>query len=1053
MNKCYATILILLLTSVADLLAEATPSRVKSVKEVYVDLQLNNASLKEVFRRIEDKTEFRFHYCENDIKRGISITKNYTGASIAEILLDVSKQARLKFRQINRDISVSKLKGRNRDNQPVEIALLEKIITVTVFDENNQPLPGANVLVKGTTNGGTTDLSGKAVLNVPDNAILIISYVGYKPQEIEANDRSSVFVYMQLDDSQLQEVVVVGSRNINRTILETPVPVDIISVDEIVKEAPQIEVAQILNYVAPSFSSNRQTIADGTDHVDPASLRGLSIDHVLVLINGKRRHNSALVNVNGSVGRGSVGTDLNTIPAAAIKRIEVLRDGAAAQYGSDAIAGVINIVLKDNVDQLYFSGTAGQNYAEDGETAQFNVNYGFKVGQKGFINLTGQYQYRGRTDRAGEWNGTVFKTEHPTDKDGNPIKGLFSELYEAGDYSPFDVGKRLTLAEAEEINAANAFTNNLTATEEEALINQNGGRRAFTMKVGQSEAINTSLMMNSSFEIDDNKEFYIFGGLNSRRGVGTGFYRLPNQDRTLTTVYPNGFLPEINSVIFDGVITAGLRGDINYWSLDFSNTFGTNTFSYLVTNSLNASRGNSTATSFNAGGFRFSQNTTNLDFNRYFTDVLYGMNVAFGAEYRVDTYEIFAGEEGSYRNYGNVTLTDTLPDGTPFNNDFNQINIFYDRPGGAQVFPGFQPANKLNETRSNIALYADAEFNFTKSFFIDVAARYENYSDFGNTFNWKIASRLAITDALAIRGAISTGFRAPSLPQRYYNSTSTLFSLNAEGVNVPNEIGTFRNDSRIAKLFGIPNLSNESSLNFSAGTTWSILDNLDLTLDGYLVRIYDRVVLTGSFSSTSSPEIASILLQANAASATFFVNAIDTETKGLDFILTHRSKLGAGQMRASLAGNLTRTEVIEVHIPKLLKGAPEQFFNREEKNRFEDALPQSKINLTLNYKIKKINVSLTNVRFGEVWNKTDNIDNDGNYIDQKFEAKIITDLSLGYNFTPNMNLTIGANNLLDIYPDENRKEFRSNERFVYSRRVQQFGFNGGFYFARLNFTF
>ncbi|WP_238354559.1 TonB-dependent receptor [Fulvivirga marina] len=1027
--------------------AESPHAKVKSIREVYIDLHLQKATLKEAFEQMEGKTSFRFHYCDDDINQHLRLTKNYRNISMATILRDLSKEAHVKFRQINEDISVSKLRYKDRKEETVQVDIVTKTVTVTVLDESKQPLPGVNVVVKGTASGGTTDLSGKLVLDVPDDAILVLSYIGYKTQEIAVGNNTTLTINMELDQAQLQEVVVVGSRNQNRTVLETPVPVDVISVDEIVKDVAQIEVSQILNYVAPSFSSNRQTIADGTDHVDPASLRGLGVDHVLVLINGKRRHNSALVNVNGSVGRGSVGTDLNTIPAAAIKRIEVLRDGAAAQYGSDAIAGVINIVLKDKVDELYFSGTLGETYEGDGENAQFNVNYGFKVGKKGFINLTGQYQHRGRTDRAGEWNGSIFKTSW----DGSS-PSVYAENFQAGDLSPFDVGKKLTQQEADAINAANAFTNNLTPQEEEALINQNGGRRAFTMKVGQSEAINTSFMMNSSFEIDEDKELYIFGGLNSRRGQATGFYRLPNQNRTLTTVYPNGFLPEINSEIFDGAITGGLRGNIGEWNLDFSNTFGTNSFAYHVTNSLNASRGNSTGTSFNAGGFRFSQNTTNLDFNRYFPDVMEGINVAFGSEYRIDTYEIFAGEEASYRNYGNVNVMDTLADGSPFSNDFNQVNIFYNRPGGSQVFPGFQPDNELKESRSNIAFYSDVELNFTDGLFIDVAARYEDYSDFGNTFNWKAAGRWAIIKPLAIRAAISTGFRAPSLPQRYYNSTSTLFFLNAEGVNVPNEVGTFRNDSRIAKLFGIPNLSNESSINISAGITWQINDNLNFTLDGYGIRIEDRVVLTGSFSSSSSDEIASILNEANAASATFFVNAIDTETKGVDMILTHRTSLAGGTLKSSLAANFTSTEVTDINIPSSLRGAPNQFFNREERNRFEDALPQSKINLTLIYHINKFNITLSNVRFGEIWARTDNVDANGDFIDQKFEAKIITDLSVGYNLTDHINLTIGANNLFDVYPEENRQEFRSNERFIYSRRATQFGFNGGFYFARLNLT-
>ena len=944
-------------------------------------------------------------------------------------------------------------------------------VEIVVTDENNDPLPGVNVLIQGTTQGTTTDEEGQAALEAPSDATLTFTFIGYSRQEVALNGRSSLNVQMQSDLSELQEVVVIGSRNQNRTVTETPVPVDVIPMQEMVQSAPQVEITQILNYIAPSFSSNQQTISDGTDHVDPASLRGLGVDHVLVLVNGKRRHPSSLVNVNGTVGRGSVGTDLNSIPAAAIERIEVLRDGAAAQYGSDAIAGVINIVLKETTDRLFFSGTAGQMYEGDGEVAQFNTNYGFKVGERGFINLTGQYQYRGRTDRAGEWTGRVFGTgrldggELVRDENGNvvPIDPLYAETYQAGDLSPFDVGRRLTEAEANQINAANNFTNNLTPAAEEALIDQRGGRRAFTMQVGQSEVINAAAMLNSAFEISENHEFYLFGGLSSRQGLATGFYRLPNQSRTLTTVYPNGFLPEINSNIFDASLTGGLRGDVGGWYADFSHTYGSNSFEFLITNTSNASLGSSTPTSFNAGGFSFRQNTTNLDFSRYFESALSGINVAFGAEYRAENYQIVAGEEASYRDYGVVNVTDTTADGTVFVNDQATTNIFYGRPGGSQVFPGFQPANALQQSRSTVAGYADVEFNFTESFFVDAAVRFEDYTDFGSTFNWKLASRLAATDNFALRAAVSTGFRAPSLPQRYFNNTSTIFTLQ-NGVNVPNEVGTFRNDSRVAQLFGIPSLTNERSFNLSAGIVWNVADNFDITIDAYQIDVDDRVVLTSQFSAGSSEEIADILASVNAGRAQLFTNAIDTRTQGIDFIAAYNTNFGESRLRATLAANFTETEVTNVDIPATLQADPVAFFDREERGRFEDATPQSKVSLLLDYRVNRFVANVFFVRFGEVWARTqdtetdesgnDLVDSEGNpiYIDQRYAPKIITNASIGYNITDNVNFTIGASNLFDVYPDENRSEFRSDERFIYSRRASQFGFNGGYYFARLNVT-
>ncbi|HAA13477.1 MAG TPA: ferric enterobactin receptor [Cytophagales bacterium] len=910
--------------------------------------------------------------------------------------------------------------------------------------DTGEELIGATVRVMGTSEGAVTNVAGDYTLQVPSGSVrLEASFVGYAAVERTIDVAAGATVVQDFELSfgsiDLNEIVVVGSRNENRSVLETPVPVDVIPLQEITQGAPQIELGQILNYVAPSFSSNRQTISDGTDHVDPASLRGLGVDHVLVLINGKRRHASSLVNVNGTFGRGSVGTDLNSIPAAAIERIEVLRDGAAAQYGSDAIAGVINIVLKESTDQLTGTAMAGQTYLGDGENLQYNANYGFEVGQGGFVNVTGQYQYRGRTDRAREYTGSVFRTNG---------SGIYREDFAAGDFSPFVPGSRLTANEAAVINAANSVTNNMTEAEEEALIEQNGGRRAFTMMVGNSESINTALMVNAGLPLNQRQEFYAFGGLNSRQGMATGFYRLPNQTRTLTTIYPNGFLPEINTSIFDASLAAGIRGEVgDGWNFDISNTWGTNRFQFVITNTHNASMGTASPTSFDAGGFQFQQNTTNLDLSKYYDLVLSGLNLAFGAEYRQENYQLFAGEEGSYRNFGVVNLVDSTADGGVFLSG-NTSNIFYDRPGGSQVFPGFQPANVVNRSRSTAAVYVDVEINFTENFFIDVAGRYENYTDFGSTLNGKIATRLAVTDALAFRAAASTGFRAPSLAQRYFNNTSTIFTLQ-NGVSVANEVGTFRNDSRVAKLLGIPGLTNESSVNYSAGMTYQLAKGLDITVDGYLVDVTNRVVLTGQFNAGSSDEIAAILTSVNAGRAQLFTNAIDTRTVGLDAIVSYQTGGDWGRFSGTLAANFNNTEVTNINIPEVLQADPGTFFNREEQGRFESAVPRNKANLALTYSKDKWSVNVTNVRFGEV---TARLGTEADPIDQTFSGKIITDASIGYQLTENSRITIGGNNLFNVYPDENREEYRSSERFVYSRRVSQFGFNGGFYFARLSLS-
>jgi len=908
---------------------------------------------------------------------------------------------------------------------------------------SGEGLIGATVIIEGSSTGGSTDVSGNYSFSAnPGSYTLIVSYIGYESvsRSVTINAGSNNYDFsMSEGGTALSEILVTGTRNKNRSVTETAVPIDVIAIDEIIQNAPQVELTQILNYVAPSFSSNKQTISDGTDHVDPASLRGLGVDHVLVLINGKRRHTSALVNVNGTVGRGSVGTDMNTIPTASIERIEILRDGASAQYGSDAIAGVINIVLKKATNEFTGSVMTGQMFEGDGEAMVFNGNYGFNIGDRGYINVTGQYQYRGRTDRSGEYSGSVFRTGGT---------GIHAETFAAGDWSPFVPGELITAQEATDINAANAITNSMTEAQETDLINSMGGRRAFSLKAGDSQVENAALVVNSVIPLSDKAEFYAFGTLNNRNGLASGFYRYANQSRTLTTIYPIGFLPEINSRIKDASISAGVRGEINGWDVDFSNTFGSNSFQFVISNTHNASKGTPSPTTLNSGGFKFKQNTTNLDFSRYFDGVMNGINLALGAEFRSESYQLLAGEEGSYRNYGNVQ-TLNLVDSTL---NESTTNIFYGRPGGAQVFPGFSPANELLESRNAVGVYADVEFNFTENFFVDVAGRYENFTDFGDTFNGKIALRWAVMDNLAIRAAGSTGFRAPSLHQRYFNSTSTLFQTVA-GVTTANEVGTFRNDSRVAQVLGVPSLKAENATNFSAGLTFDPMDGLSISIDGYIVNVDDRVTLTNSFGKGIDPEIDAALDAANASKAQLFVNGIDTETKGVDIVANYVTPIGQGTLNFILGANFTKTDVVKINIPGTLIGDPDAFFNRENRSQFETGTPQSKISLGVGYGVSKFHANANFVYFGEVTARTGKETDESTWVDQTFAGKMITDLSLGYDLTDNLNITVGASNLFGVVPDENRDEFRSSNRFVYSRRVSQFGANGGFYFARVNFRF
>ncbi|MFT6334943.1 MAG: iron complex outermembrane receptor protein [Saprospiraceae bacterium] len=943
--------------------------------------------------------------------------------------------------------------------------MISQNVTGVVTDDSGEPLIGASVMEKGTSTGTITDIDGSFSLNVTDMAgTLIFSYVGYTTQEVAIDGSSTANVTLS-EGNALDEIVFVGSRAEGRTKLTTAVPVDVIDISGLLKSSPQVNLNQILNFVAPSFTSNVQNISDGTDHIDPASLRGLGPDQVLVLINGKRRHTSSLINVNGTFGRGSVGTDLNAIPAAAIARIEVLRDGAAAQYGSDAIAGVINIILKEQTDELTLVASYGANMSKnanyqtggsDGASTNISANYGVGLNDKGaFINFTGDFDVREEFSRMKEWEGNVFNSFNTVERfaqaDGYDIANLqdddVTDVIQYSAAAGIDLAGATSKAELQDV---------LSADNTDAELAARGLTRSdFNMRVGQSALRGGRFFANFAYPLNDSgTEIYANAGVSKRAGNSAGFYRLPNQSRTYTPAYNNGFLPEINSKIGDKSMSTGIRGKVNDWSVDFSNSYGTNSFLYEISNTSNASMLNATPTRFDAGGFSFTQNTTNLDLNHKYDDILNGLNVAFGAEHRYENYAISAGELPSYAQFDEDGNPITTPTQTTRKDFFGNT-----RPGGSQVFPGFAPANEVDRVRSSVAGYIDLEADVTETLLLGVATRYENYSDFGSTVNFKGVARLRVTDKMTIRAAANTGFRAPSLHQLNFNSTSTIFDQDGN----PVEVGTFANDSRAAKLLGIPELKEETSTSLSAGITAAIPSaNLSITLDGYIVNIDDRVVYTGQFKGPGTgTELDNLLKQANASAASFFANAIDTKSTGLDFVLSHKTKFGSKtQLKSDLSGTLSKTERVgEIKASEVLEnaGLVSTYFPEDSRVYLEQAVPRTKASLSNSLTMSKLNVFLRNTYFGTVTEATNNL-----ALQQEFSGKLITDLSVSYQFSDAITLTLGANNLLDIYPDRAEQDLdlttdgdqnnRSGGRFDWSRRAQQFGIGGRYAFARFALT-
>ncbi|MGE8433749.1 TonB-dependent receptor plug domain-containing protein [Chryseobacterium joostei] len=788
---------------------------------------------------------------------------------------------------------------------------------------------------------------------------------------------------------QIEDIIIVGNRSAKRTKLDTPVPVDVINIDKIQKSSPQMTAQDLLNYIIPSFNSVRQSASDGTEHIDPVTLRGMGPDQVLVLLNGKRRHTTSLVNYQNTVGNGSVGTDLSTIPIIAIEKIEVLRDGAAAQYGSDAIAGVINIILKKNTGASA-SLTYGLSGRNDGDTYQAGVNYGASLGKNdGFVNLSLQLSHRGKTTRT---------QNHDLDIFGNNF------AYEFAD-NP-DVARK----------------------NDDDIIRERGlTRDDFNFQVGDAQIRQGQLFFNSEYPLNEQFKLYSFGGFSIKEGNGYGFRRLPSEtSNVVSSIYPNGFQAVLGSQIYDISYAVGAKYNVNNWLIDLSNTFGSNTFNYNISNTNNASLGAKSPTRFYAGAHSFLQNTVNLDVSKSIKN----FNIAFGGEFRFEQYQIKAGDEASYAQYdvnGNIAVDGSTVSGV----------------GGAQSFIGFSPRNVLKKDRHSTAVYADFSYDLDKKLNIDVAGRFENYSDFGNSLNGKLAIRYEFVKNYAVRAAVGTGFRAPSLQQQYFNNSYA--DISTTGLKIVTK-GIFNNDSKAAEVLNFDRLKQETSVNGSAGFTLKPAKGLFITVDGYIIKVKDRIVITGNITDPRLSDPNVVGKGNEVESGRFFANAIDTETKGVDVVVSYDWKLGGGNLNVNLAGNYTETKITDFHFPKNINTPRDQYFGPDQINIIETLSPKTKASLGLNYGIGKFNFLVRNTYFGKVIR-------DGFPFGevQEFSPKVVTDISVGYDITKNINFTVGANNVLDVFPD--LQVYKNSYYGVFKYAPVQMGTLGSYFFGRLNFNF
>ncbi len=821
-------------------------------------------------------------------------------------------------------------------------------------------------------------------------------------------------------------IIVTGTRRTDRTVADSTVPIDVIG-GEALARSGFTETNKVLNQLVPSFNFPQPSLTDGTDSLRPASLRGLSPDQVLVLVNGKRRHASALLNLNGSVGRGSSAVDLNEIPPIAIERIEVLRDGAASQYGSDAIAGVINIQLKkasgitgtitygqydtnlkgvadvtgvqvganglpvvvtpssnSSNDILGLTTTGKDKHRSDGEIITVATNIGVALGAKGYFNFTAQYSDRSPTNRSGADPRRQYVTV------GDPNELTFDR---------------------------------------------------YSHRYGDGKARDYNFFMNSAIDLGENFQLYSFGSYGIRQANGAGFYRRSNDARnrdfaasttSFVPFYPNGFLPLIVSDIVDSSIAVGIKGTLADWNVDLSAVNGANRLQYDVANTFNTSLGGKNSpVRFDAGSLRSGQTSINLDVSR---DVTFGglksVTFAAGAEYRRDAFRITAGDVGSYIN-GPFSVA-------PFN-----------AAGGSQVFPGFRPNNALDVSRHSVAGYVELDADINDQITVQAAGRYEHYSDFGSTVNGKFAARWEPIKGYALRGSVSTGFRAPSLAQQFFTTTST---NNVAGQLI--EVGTFGVADPVAVALGSKPLKAEKSTNFSVGAALNPFHGLNLTIDYYNIKIRDRIVLSENLTGAA---VVNLLVGAginNVTSARFFINGIDTRTQGVDVVASYRlPEFGAGNFNLSAGFNRNTTKILSRAVLPSLPGL--LLFGRTESFRITDGQPRDKFNAGVDWDKGIFSATVRTTRYGEVFlagsSAAITVPKGGVANDFTLSPKWITDMEVRVKPLKGMEVAVGANNVFDVYPDRLPAggAFGSNNFFLPYSSLSPFGFNGRFLYARV----
>ena len=905
-------------------------------------------------------------------------------------------------------------------------------VSGTVTDGAGNALFGANVTVEGTSSGAATAADGSYSVDGVEGGSFTVtaSYIGYESASVSVNVDGSATANFSLASSAVSgnSISVLGSR-FARNVDEQAVPVEVITELEI-RASGFTETSELLQALIPSYNSPKGYITDGSDHMRPATLRGMAPNQTLVLVNGKRRHQGALVHVNGSVGRGSTQVDLNAIPASAISKIEVLRDGAAAKYGSDAVAGVINLILKES-GGADMSITYGQNYSyfDRGYAAgegllpgQDENSYGWDLDDE--HEGTGYLPYTAGRGWARSGNETVLKTDGQSlvIHAGNGMEILGGNLYISGQIRDGGRSNRAGLDPRRQYFAG--------MDAEEAAFDRENHR------IGAGEFEQVSMMWNGSFPMERGT-LYTFGGFNTRNGESGCYYRRAQDNRTLRAWYPDGFLPLISPELSDKSFAVGMKGLMGDYAYDLSVNTGSNDFKWGMTNSHNATYGTGPGqqSDFDLGTLGYSQTTVNFDLTKQIEmDGFAGpVSLAMGAEMRMENYTIEAGEEAGYADGGFDVL-----DGP---NAGNGAAV------GCQCLPGLSPTNEQDRDRDAVSVYVDAEADVLENLLVNVALRTENYSDFGTTTNGKVAVRYEIQDGVAARGSFSTGFRAPALQEAYFSSIATNF---IDGI--PYEVGTFPNDSEPAIALGAKDLEPETSTNLSMGLTYKD-DTFTLAVDAYQIKVDDRITMSETFNgSGATSDMATFFADRNipAVGGRYFFNGINTETNGLDIVATMTQDLSNGSLLLKAAMNFNDTEVTNkgdlVTPAALADYTTDQLLGRANTVRFESSSPAEMFQFSARVQRPTSTWMVKMNRWGEVTIPSGTVDRE-----QVLSGQWTTDMEYSFQATSQVRVSFGMNNVFDVYPDKTVKRNSFNGIFQHSG-YSPFGFNGRYVYTRLDMT-